>query len=143
MQNKALPIYGQGKAVRDYLFVTDHCAAIDLIIRRGKVGETYCVGGDSEKNGTEIADAVLKTLGKPASLKKFVEDRQGHDMRYAINHSKITRELGWRPSVTFEEGLKITAQWYKDNQKWWRNIISGEYIDANRAKSNVTPAIVK
>ena len=113
LQNKPLPIYGQGKAVRDYLYVIDHCEAIDLIIHKGKIGETYCIGGDSEKNGVEIADTILELLDKPKDLKTFVEDRKGHDMRYAMNHSKITRELGWKPSVSFEEGIKKTIEWYR------------------------------
>lgn len=119
MQDKPVPLYGSGKAVRDYLFVEDHCRAIDLILQKGKIGETYCVGGDSEKNGVETADTILKALGKPDSLKKFVEDRKGHDMRYAIDHGKITRELGWKPTVTFTEGIELTIKWYKDNKDWW------------------------
>lgn len=119
-QDKPLPIYGSGKAVRDYLYVTDHCSAIDLILHKGEIGETYCVGGDSEKNGLEIADTILDLQGKPKTLKTFVEDRKGHDMRYAMDHSKITNELGWNPTVTFEEGIKKTIQWYKDNESWWK-----------------------
>ena len=131
-----LPIYGEGKAVRDYLFVTDHCIAIDLILHRGKIGETYCVGGDSEKNGLEVADTILKILDKPESLKTFVEDRKGHDMRYSIDHTKITNELGWKPSVSFEEGMIKTINWYRHNEEWWQQIISKEYLDTNRAKAN-------
>ena len=136
MNDKPLPIYGTGKAVRDYLYVTDHCVAIDLIIKKGKNGETYCIGGNSERNGIQVADAILKATGKPDSLKTFVEDRKGHDMRYAVDHRKITRELGWKPTVTFEEGIKKTADWYKANEKWWRRIISKEYLDTNRKQSN-------
>ena len=121
--NKPLPIYGRGKAVRDYLYVTDHCVAIDLILHKGKVGETYCIGGDSERNGVEIADTILNLLEKPETLKTFVEDRKGHDMRYAMDHSKITDELGWKPSVNFEEGIKKTIEWYKTNEAWWQKII--------------------
>ncbi|TSC93646.1 MAG: dTDP-glucose 4,6-dehydratase [Candidatus Berkelbacteria bacterium Athens1014_28] len=135
-QGKNLPIYGSGKAVRDYLYVADHCAAIDLIIHKGKSGETYCVGGDSEKNGLEVADAILKATRKPETLKTFVEDRKGHDMRYAIDHSKISKELGWQPTVNFEQGIKKTVDWYKKNEDWWRRIISKEYLDANRRLSN-------
>ena len=134
--DKPLPIYGTGKAIRDYLYVTDHCKAIDLILHKGKIGETYCIGGDSEKNGLDVADAILDSLNKPKTLKTFVEDRKGHDMRYAIDHSKITKELGWKPSVSFEEGIKKTIDWYKKNEKWWQDIISKEYLDANRAASN-------
>jgi dTDP-glucose 4,6-dehydratase len=135
-QDKNLPIYGTGKAVRDYLYVTDHCCAIDLIIHKGKSGETYCIGGDSEKNGLEVADAILAATGKPQSLKTFVEDRKGHDMRYAIDHSKISHELGWQPTATFEEGIKKTIDWYKENEDWWQRIISKEYLDTNRKQAN-------
>jgi dTDP-glucose 4,6-dehydratase len=123
LKDKPLPIYGSGVAVRDYLYVTDHCLAIDLILHKGKIGETYCIGGDSEKNGLQVSDAILGLLGKPKTLKSFVEDRKGHDMRYAMDHSKITKELGWRPSVTFEEGLKKTIDWYKSNESWWQKLI--------------------
>lgn len=114
LEDKPLPIYGKGKAVRDYLYVTDHCIAIDLIIHKGKLGETYCIGGDSEKNGLEIANTILNLLDKPDGLKTFVTDRKGHDMRYAMDHSKITRVLGWKPSVSFEEGIKKTVEWHKN-----------------------------
>lgn len=136
IENKPLPIYGTGKAIRDYLYVTDHCNAIDLILHRGKVGETYCIGGDSEKNGNELADTILKLMKKPITFKTYVEDRKGHDMRYAIDHSKITKELGWKPSVSFEEGIRMTIDWYRKNDDWWRNIISGEYLDVHRKAMN-------
>lgn len=136
MQDKPLPLYGTGKAVRDYLFVEDHCAAIDVILQKGKNGETYCIGGDSEKNGIEVAETVLQLLGKPESLKTFVQDRQGHDMRYAMDHGKLTSELGWKPSVDFEEGMRRTIKWYKGNESWWRRIVSGEYLDSNRKEMN-------
>src|SRR3989338_2059993 len=115
-EDKPLPIYGKGQAIRDYLYVIDHCVALDLIIHKGKIGETYCIGGDSEKYGVEFADTILNLLDKPQNLKTFVEDRKGHDMRYAMDHSKITRELGWKPSVSFEEGIKKTIAWYKNKQ---------------------------
>lgn len=134
--NKPLPIYGSGKAIRDYLYVTDHCIAIDLILHKGKIGETYCIGGDSEKNGIEVAETILKALKKPMTLKTFVEDRKGHDMRYAMDHSKITKELGWKPSVTFEEGISKTIEWYLANEAWWKQIISKEYLDKNREIAN-------
>ena len=130
--NKPLPIYGKGKAIRDYLYVIDHCVALDLIIHKGKLGETYCIGGDSEKNGLEIADTILNLLDKPKNLQTFVEDRKGHDMRYAMDHSKITRELGWNPSVSFKEGIQKTIEWYKKNKPWWQKIISKEYLDYNK-----------
>lgn len=136
IQDKPLPIYGSGKAIRDYLYVEDHCKAIDLILHKGKAGETYCMGGDAEKSGIEVADTILSLMRKPLSLKKFVEDRKGHDMRYAIDHSKITKELGWKPSVDFEQGIKKTIDWYIKNQDWWKKIISGEYLDSNREQAN-------
>lgn len=122
--NKPLPIYGTGKAIRDYLYVTDHCSAIDLILHKGKIGETYCIGGDSERNGLEISEEILKIMGKPADLRIFVEDRKGHDMRYAMDHNKISRELGWEPSVDFETGLRQTIDWYLSNQEWWQKILT-------------------
>ncbi|MFA6520726.1 MAG: dTDP-glucose 4,6-dehydratase [Candidatus Paceibacterota bacterium] len=131
-ENKPLPVYGKGKAVRDYLYVIDHCIALDLIIHKGKIGETYCIGGNSEKNGLEITDTILNLLDKPKSLQTFVEDRKGHDMRYAMDHSKITRELGWTPSVSFEEGIQKTIDWYKDNKPWWQKIISKEHLGKNK-----------
>lgn len=126
-EDKSLPIYGDGKCIRDYLYVDDHCEAIALVLEKGKAQETYCVGGDSEKNGIEMAETILKALDKPKSLMTFVKDRPGHDRRYAIDHSKITRELGWKPRVSFEEGIEKTIKWNIDNASWVENIISGEY----------------
>jgi len=134
--NKPLPIYGKGKAVRDYLYVADHCEAIDLILRHGKNGQTYCVGGDCEINGEGVADEIIKNLDKPQRLKTYVEDRAGHDLRYAMDHRKITRELGWKPSVNFKQGIEKTIQWYLDNESWWKKISSGEYLDATRKMMN-------
>ena len=122
MKDKMLPIYGDGKSVRDYLFVEDHCMAIDLILHKGIIGESYCIGGDSEKNGQEIADVVLKITGKSDTLKEFVPDRLGHDRRYAIDHSKITEHLGWSPQTSFEEGIKKTVKWYQDNKSWYEDL---------------------
>lgn len=130
MQDKPVTIYGDGKSVRDYLYVLDHCRAIDLILHKGKAGETYCVGGGQEQDGIEIADTVLSLLDKPDSLKQFVTDRPGHDRRYAIDHSKLTRELGYEPSVTFEEGLRQTIRWYQDNQEWWQPYMEKFYVPA-------------
>jgi len=127
IDGKKVPIYGTGKAVRDWLYVEDHCEAIDLIARKGKIGETYCVGGDAEKNTLEITDVILLEMGKDKEMMEFVEDRKGHDMRYAIDFSKIKNELGWEPTVSFEEGMKKTIDWYKNNQQWWRDILSGDY----------------
>ena len=112
LKNKPLPIYGDGKSVRDYIFVEDHCRAIDIILQKGKIGETYCIGAGAEKNGIEISDTILDILNKPKSLKKFVTDRLGHDRRYAINYFKIKKELGWTPGVSFKEGIKKTIKWY-------------------------------
>src|SRR3990167_8638100 len=128
MQDKSLTIYGDGLSVRDYLYVLDHCRAIDLILHKGVAGETYCVGGGEEQNGVQIADKILEILGKQPSLKKFVTDRPGHDRRYAIDYSKLSRELGYQPSVTFEEGLKQTIQWYKDNETWWKPYMEKLYV---------------
>jgi dTDP-glucose 4,6-dehydratase len=120
LDDNPLPIYGSGKAVRDYLFVEDHCSAIDLAIHKGEVGETYCVGGAAQRNGIEIAEAILNALGKPKELMQFVEDRPGHDMRYDIDPGYIEQKLGWKQSVSFEEGIAKTVEWYKNNEAWWR-----------------------
>lgn len=128
MQDKPLTIYGDGKSVRDYLFVTDHCRAIDLVLHNGKAGETYCVGGGQEQNSIQIADAVLSILDKPAELKTFVTDRPGHDRRYAIDYSKLNRELGYEPSVTFEEGLRRAIDWYRANPSWWQPYMDKFYV---------------
>lgn len=128
LQNKRLTIYGDGKSVRDYLYVKDHCRAIDLILHKGKAGETYSVGGGQEQDSVQIADRVLKLLDKPSHLKKFVADRPGHDRRYAINYSKLNKELGYRPSVTFVEGLQLTINWYKNNEAWWRSYMEKLYV---------------
>ena len=128
LSNKNLTIYGDGKSVRDYLFVEDHCRAIDLILHRGEPGQTYCVGGGAEKNGIEIADALLAALPGSKSEKTFVKDRPGHDRRYAIDYTKLKDDLGYEPSVTFEEGLKKTVDWYKNNRWWWEPIINKLYV---------------
>ncbi len=128
LTDQPLTIYGDGQSVRDYLFVLDHCRAIDLILHKGKAGETYCVGGGQEQNGVEIADKVLGILNKPENLKKFVTDRPGHDRRYAIDYSKLERELGYQPSVTFEEGLRRTIEWYRDNESWWQPYMEKFYV---------------
>ena len=127
-QDKPLTIYGDGKSVRDYLYVLDHCRAIDLILHKGKAGETYCIGGGEEKNGIEIADTILKIANKPQSLKTFVTDRPGHDRRYAIDYTKLATELGYKPSVTFEEGIIKTVEWYKNNQEWWQPYMKKFYV---------------
>lgn len=127
LNDKKLPVYGDGKNVRDWLHVTDHCSAIDLVLHKGVTGEVYNVGGHNEKTNLEVVKEILKQLDKPESLIQYVEDRLGHDRRYAIDPTKLQQELGWEPQYTFETGLKETVQWYLDNQDWWKNIISGDY----------------
>ena len=127
LHGKKLPVYGDGKNVRDWLYVEDHCKAIDLIFHKGRVGEVYNVGGHNEKQNIEIVKIICKELGKPESLITHVGDRKGHDMRYAIDPTKIHNELGWLPETKFEDGIKKTIQWYLDNREWWETIISGEY----------------
>ena len=127
LNDKALPVYGEGLNVRDWLYVEDHCKAIDLIVRKGRVGEVYNVGGHNEKRNIDIVKIILKELGKPESLITYVADRKGHDMRYAIDPTKISNELGWLPETKFEDGIKKTIRWYLENKEWWENIISGEY----------------
>ena len=127
LEGKKLPVYGDGSNVRDWLYVEDHCKAIDLIIHKGRVGEVYNVGGHNEKQNIEIVKIICKELGKPDSLITHVGDRKGHDMRYAIDPTKIHNELGWLPETKFEDGIKKTIQWYLDNREWWETIISGEY----------------
>lgn len=129
LNNESLPVYGKGKNVRDWLYVEDHCTAIDLILHKGKDGEVYNIGGHNEKTNLEVVKTILKELGKPESLITFVKDRAGHDMRYAINPSKTRRELGWEPTTLFDEGIKMTIKWYLDNRDWWENIILGDYKD--------------
>ena len=127
LADKPLPVYGNGENVRDWLYVEDHCRAIDLIIHNGKVGEVYNVGGHNEKRNIDIVRIICQELGKPESLIVHVEDRKGHDRRYAIDPAKIHRELGWLPETKFEDGIKKTIKWYLEHKKWWQNIINGEY----------------
>ncbi len=127
LNDKELPVYGKGENVRDWLYVEDHCIAIDLIIHKGRVGEVYNIGGHNERTNLQVVKTVLKELGKSEDLIKYVTDRPGHDMRYAIDPTKIHNELGWQPKTLFDEGIKKTVKWYLDNKKWWENIISGEY----------------
>lgn len=127
LADKPLPVYGNGKNVRDWLYVEDHCRAIDLIIHDGKVGEVYNVGGHNEKRNIDIVRIICQELGKPESLIVHVEDRKGHDRRYAIDPAKIHRELGWLPETKFEDGIKKTIKWYLEHKKWWQDIINGEY----------------
>lgn len=127
LADKPLPVYGEGVNVRDWLYVEDHCKAIDLIIHEGRVGEVYNIGGHNEMRNIDIVKLICKELGKPESLITYVTDRKGHDMRYAIDPAKIHRELGWLPETKFADGIKKTIQWYLENREWWQEIISGEY----------------
>lgn len=127
LRDEKLPVYGTGENVRDWLYVEDHCIAIDRIIHDGRIGEVYNVGGHNERTNLEVVKTILRELGKPESLITFVTDRAGHDMRYAIDPTKINEELGWLPTTTFDEGIKRTITWYLDNKEWWENILSGDY----------------
>ncbi len=127
LADKPLPVYGEGLNVRDWLYVEDHCRAIDLILENGRVGEVYNIGGHNEKANIEVVKIILAQLGKPESLITYVTDRKGHDQRYAIDPTKIHNELGWLPETKFEDGIRKTIQWYLDNEAWWKNIVSGEY----------------
>ena len=131
MTGKPLPVYGKGENIRDWLFVRDHCRAIDLIVRGGRVGEVYNIGGHNERRNIDVVKTILAQLGLPKTLIRFVSDRPGHDLRYAIDPAKIGRELGWKPETAFEDGLKETIGWYKANRSWWERIISGEYREAS------------
>lgn len=127
LADKPLPVYGEGLNVRDWLYVEDHCKAIDLIIHKGRVGEVYNIGGHNEMKNIDIVKLICKELGKPESLITHVTDRKGHDMRYAIDPTKIHNELGWLPETKFADGIKKTIKWYLENREWWETIISGEY----------------
>jgi len=127
LENKPLPVYGDGLNVRDWLHVQDHCAALDLVLHEGTPGKVYNIGGNNEKKNIEIVKLILQELGKPESLITYVKDRPGHDRRYAIDSSRLRRELNWQPRYTFKEGLKETVGWYCKKQDWWRKIKSGEY----------------
>ena len=127
LADESLPVYGKGENVRDWLYVEDHCSAIDLIIHHGRVGEVYNIGGHNERTNLQVVKTILKALGKPESLITYVTDRPGHDMRYAIDPTKITNELGWKPQTMFDDGIQKTIDWYLNNRAWWENIISGDY----------------
>ena len=127
LNDQSLPVYGKGENVRDWLYVQDHCAAIDLVMRKGREGEVYNVGGHNERTNLDVVKTVLRELGKPESLITFVTDRPGHDRRYAIDPSKIHAELGWLPRTKFDDGIHQTVQWYLDNRQWWEHILAGEY----------------
>lgn len=127
LADKPLPVYGEGLNVRDWLYVEDHCAAIDLILEKGKAGQVYNIGGHNEMKNIDIVKRILGLLGKPESLITYVTDRKGHDMRYAIDPAYIHQELGWLPETRFEDGIQKTVRWYLDNRSWWENIVNGEY----------------
>ena len=127
LADEPLPVYGEGLNIRDWLYVEDHCRAIDLIIRKANVGEVYNIGGHNEMRNIDIVKIILKELGKPESLIQHVTDRKGHDQRYAIDPAKIHRDLGWLPETKFADGIKKTIKWYLDNQDWWKDIIAGDY----------------
>ena len=127
LADEPLPVYGKGENVRDWLYVKDHCSAIDLVMRKGRVGEVYNVGGHNERTNLEVVKTILAQLGKPESLITYVTDRPGHDMRYAIDPTKIHTELGWLPETKFDDGIKATIEWYLENEDWWKNILSGDY----------------
>lgn len=129
LENKPIPIYGDGLNVRDWIYVLDHCRALDLAIQRGKPGEVYNIAANQEKTNLELIHQLLDMMAKPQSLVTFVADRPGHDRRYALNASKITQELGWEPTYSFEKALTTTVDWYLNNEPWWRQIKSGEYAE--------------
>jgi dTDP-glucose 4,6-dehydratase len=129
LQEKDLPVYGDGMQIRDWLYVADHCSAIDTVLHKGVVGEVYNIGGNNEKANIEIVKLIIKTLGKSEKLIKYVKDRPGHDRRYAIDNTKVTTKLGWEPIYTFEQGMKETIEWYLNNTEWIENIVSGDYTN--------------
>lgn len=135
IEDKPLPIYGDGLNVRDWLYVIDHCSAVDFILHKGKVGEVYNVGGGNEKTNLEITDLILKTLGKSETLKTFVRDREGHDRRYALSIRKI-ESLGWKPEHVFEDAIAETIRWYEENRDWWQKLKSGEYLEYYKSHYN-------
>ena len=129
LADESLPVYGKGENIRDWLYVEDHCAAIDLVMRKGREGEVYNVGGHNERSNLEVVKTILRELHKPESLIRFVTDRPGHDMRYAIDPTKMHKELGWLPKTPFEVGIRKTIQWYLDHRSWWEDILHGDYQD--------------
>lgn len=132
MAHQPLPVYGKGENIRDWLYVEDHCAAVDSIIRRGKAGEIYNIGGHNERSNLDVVKTILRELGEPESLITFVADRPGHDLRYAIDPEKIRRELGWQPATSFQDGIRATVQWYRNHQDWWQEILSDRYAEENQ-----------
>lgn len=129
IEGKKIPLYGKGENIRDWIHVDDHNRGVEMIIKKGKIGETYCLGGDSEKTNIEITQKILELMEESEKMIEYVKDRPGHDKRYAIDFFKAKNELGWEPQIKFEDGLKATVRWYKNNQDWWKKIKSGEYQD--------------
>jgi len=129
LNGKPLPVYGEGKNIRDWLYVEDHCSAIDKIIHDGRIGEVYNIGGHNERTNIDVVKIIIKELGKSEDLITYVTDRAGHDMRYAIDPEKIHAELGWLPETSFEKGIKQTIKWYLDNREWWESILAGDYTE--------------
>ena len=127
LSDESVPVYGTGENVRDWLYVMDHCSAIDMIMRDGRVGEIYNIGGHNERDNLTVVKTILKKLGKPESLITYVTDRKGHDKRYAIDPSKVRDELGWEPETLFDDGIGATIDWYLDHREWWEHIVSGDY----------------
>lgn len=127
LADESLPVYGSGENVRDWLYVKDHCSAIDLVMRKGRNGEVYNIGGHNERTNLQVVKTILKELGKPETLITYVKDRPGHDMRYAIDPTKIRSELGWQPETSFDDGIKQTIHWYLNNRTWWEHILAGDY----------------
>ena len=127
LNDEEIPVYGNGENVRDWLYVTDHCSAIDLVVREGREGEVYNIGGHNERSNLEVVKTILKALDKPESLIQYVKDRPGHDLRYAMDPTKIETELHWKPEYTFDTGIPVTIQWYLDHKDWWEHIVNGEY----------------
>lgn len=127
LENRPVPVYGTGENIRDWLYVEDHCAAVDAVIRRGKAGEIYNIGGHCEMRNIDVVELILAELGKSGGLVKYVGDRAGHDLRYAVDTGKAERELGWKPVTPFSEGIRKTIAWYRENRKWWEHILDGEY----------------
>jgi dTDP-glucose 4,6-dehydratase len=127
MRDKPLPVYAKGENIRDWLYVGDHCRAVDMIVRKGTPGEVYNIGGHNERRNIDVVKEILRQLGKPASLITSAADRPGHDLRYAIDPAKISSELGWLPETAFEDGLRRTIRWYQENREWWEDVLSGKY----------------
>ena len=134
LEQKELPVYGDGKNIRDWLHVKDHCSAIDLVVHKGEAGEIYNIGGHNERTNLEIVELIVENLGASKDLIKYVKDRLGHDRRYAIDPKKISTELGWKPEYTFDKGIEETIQWFLDNKEWWHRIKSGDYMEYYRSQ---------